>query len=483
MGDLVPDHRAAAAAALRPARHAGLEEVRGRRSAGGAPRTGRAGSPGRPDRRSGTPCRRPSAASGGAWRPARRGRASAASPRRAAPRGRPPIPAGDTIGVSSMALAPSVVVSSCWYPIRRPRRRKESATFAAVEDAAVNGRTLSLARAGDEQAFRELVDPYRGELRLHCYRLLGSLHDAEDHVQETLLAAWRGLEQFDGRSSLRTWLYRIATNRCLNALRARRRRPPRVEPMPDPPEPTRRSEPLWLEPYPDALLDGVADAAPGPEARYELKEAVGLAFVAALQRLPERQRVVLVLRDVLGFHAAEVAELLDTSEPAVKSALQRARAGLEGSLRAREPRARAASRVAAGARAGRPLRRRGRDRRRGRRRVAADRRRLADDAAPALRVPGPRGDRPLPGRPRRPARPAAAGRLRHAPTGSRRSAATSPTRRRASPSRTGCSCSRWRRSGSPPSPGSAAAACSAASGSPSRWRRATASRPSRGWSA
>jgi RNA polymerase sigma-70 factor (TIGR02960 family) len=193
-------------------------------------------------------------------------------------------------------------------------------------------RTLPQARAGDEEAFRELIAPYRGELQLHCYRILGSVQDAEDLLQETLLAAWRGLERFDGRSSLRAWLYRIATNRCLNALRDRRRRPRRVEPIADPPVPTRRSEPIWLEPYPDALLDTVADTSPGPQARYELKEAVGLAFVAALQHLPPRQRAVLVLRDVLGFRAAEVADMLETSEAAVKGALQRARAALERRL-------------------------------------------------------------------------------------------------------------------------------------------------------
>jgi RNA polymerase sigma-70 factor (TIGR02960 family) len=194
------------------------------------------------------------------------------------------------------------------------------------------GRTLSRARGGDEEAFRELVDPYRRELQLHCYRILGSVQDAEDLLQETLLAAWRGLEGFEGRSSLRTWLYRIATNRCLNALRDKRRRPRAVEPMAEPPEPTRLSDPAWLEPYPDALLDTVADAAPGPEARYELREAVSLAFVTALQNLPPRQRAVLVLRDALGFRAPEVADMLDTSEAAVKGALQRGRAALETRL-------------------------------------------------------------------------------------------------------------------------------------------------------
>jgi RNA polymerase sigma-70 factor (TIGR02960 family) len=188
--------------------------------------------------------------------------------------------------------------------------------------------TLSRARAGEENAFRELVDPYRAELQLHCYRILGSLQDAEDQLQETLVAAWRGLESFEGRASLRAWLYRIATNRCLNALRDRRRRPQEVR-MVDPPEPTRRAEPIWLDPYPDVLLEGLADAAPGPDARYETRESVGLAFVAALQHLPPRQRAALVLRDVLGFHTAEAAEMLDSSEASVKGALQRARVTLD----------------------------------------------------------------------------------------------------------------------------------------------------------
>ena len=124
---------------------------------------------------------------------------------------------------------------------------------------------LSRARAGDENAFRELVDPYRRELQLHCYRMLGSVQDAEDLLQETLLAAWRGLDRFEGRASLRAWLYRIATNRCLNALRDRKRRPQEVSSMVEPPEPTRMAEPTWLEPYPDALLEGVADTAAGPD--------------------------------------------------------------------------------------------------------------------------------------------------------------------------------------------------------------------------
>jgi RNA polymerase sigma-70 factor (TIGR02960 family) len=188
---------------------------------------------------------------------------------------------------------------------------------------------LTRARAGDGDAFRELTDPFRRELHFHCYRILGSVQDAEDAVQETLLAAWRGLQHFEGRSSLRAWLYRIATNRCLNVLRGRRRRPREVPAMVEPPEPTRRSEPVWLEPYPDVLLEGLVDSVPGPHARYETRETVGLAFVTALQHLPPRQRAVLVLRDALGFSGAEVAEMLDTTQAGVIAALQRARATLD----------------------------------------------------------------------------------------------------------------------------------------------------------
>ena len=193
-------------------------------------------------------------------------------------------------------------------------------------------RALTLALAGDENAFRGLTEPYRPELQLHCYRIVGSTQDAEDLVQETLLAAWRGLDQFTERASIRTWLYRIATNRSLDALRANARRPQRLEPLNDPPTPSRVTEPIWLEPYPDALLEGLADQAPGPEARYEHKEATALAFVAGLQHLPPQQRAVLVLRDVLGFRAAEVAAFLDTSDAAVNSQLRRARAALQSRL-------------------------------------------------------------------------------------------------------------------------------------------------------
>ena len=188
---------------------------------------------------------------------------------------------------------------------------------------------VSLARAGDEEAFRALVEPHRGELHVHCYRMLGSVQDAEDVLQETLVAAWRGLSGFEGRAGVRTWLYRIATNRCLNWLRDGERRPRTVPPTAVPfPEPTRSVEPIWLQPYPDRLLDGLPEASPGPEARYEVREAISLAFVTATQSLPPRQRAVLVLRDVLGFRAAEVAGMLDTTEDAVASALKRARTGL-----------------------------------------------------------------------------------------------------------------------------------------------------------
>ena len=190
---------------------------------------------------------------------------------------------------------------------------------------------LARARSGDDDAFRELTDPYRRELQLHIYRIVGSVQEAEDMLQETLLAAWRGLSRFEERASLRAWLYRIATNRSLDALRVNRRRP--AEAAHDAvPEPTRWSEPLWLEPYPDVLLEGIPDEAPGPEARYEAREGIALAFVAGLQHLPPQQRAVLVLRDVLGYRAGEVAEMLETTETAVNSLLRRARAAFESRL-------------------------------------------------------------------------------------------------------------------------------------------------------
>jgi RNA polymerase sigma-70 factor (TIGR02960 family) len=189
---------------------------------------------------------------------------------------------------------------------------------------------ISRARAGDDEAFQELTEPYRRELLVHCYRMLGSLQDAEDALQDALLAAWQGLERFEERASIRTWLYRIVTNRCLNALRSGRR-PAQEWNMPDvePPEPTRLGEVAWLEPFPDALLEDAMDAPLGPEARYEQTETISLAFVTALQVLPPRQLAVLILRDVLGFHADEVADMLDSTVDSVNSALKRARASLQ----------------------------------------------------------------------------------------------------------------------------------------------------------
>jgi len=190
---------------------------------------------------------------------------------------------------------------------------------------------IAKAQAGDDGAFRALTEPYLRELQVHCYRMLGSFADAEDALQDTLLSAWQGLDGFEGRASLRTWLYRVATNRCLSTLRSASRRPAQAWNIPgvEPPEPTRLGEVTWLEPYPDALLAGAIGAPPGPEARYEQAESISLAFVTALQTLPPRQVAVLILRDVLGFHAAEVADLLDVSVDAVNSALKRARAALQ----------------------------------------------------------------------------------------------------------------------------------------------------------
>ncbi|WP_425956225.1 RNA polymerase subunit sigma-70 [Xylanimonas sp. McL0601] len=194
---------------------------------------------------------------------------------------------------------------------------------------------VTRARAGDQLAFARLVEPYRRELHVHCYRILGSFADAEDALQETLLAAWRGLPGFEGRASVRTWLYTVATSRCLVALRTARRRP-RVD-WPPPgaalPAANQTFEPTWLEPYPDAVLGPVAAAPDDPEARYTARESISLAFVTVLQLLPPRQRAALVLRDVLGFHAREVAQMLDATEESVTSALKRARATLDREVR------------------------------------------------------------------------------------------------------------------------------------------------------
>jgi RNA polymerase sigma-70 factor (TIGR02960 family) len=196
----------------------------------------------------------------------------------------------------------------------------------------VTEQTLARAQAGDEAAFRELTERYRRDLELHCYRIVGSVQDAEDLVQETLLAAWRSLDGYAGRAAFSTWLYRIATNRCLNFLRDRNRRPREIPPPPDfpadGPAATHADETAWVEPHPD----GTPDTGPGPDAQYEAREAISLAFVAGLQHLPPTQRAALVLRDVMGFRAAEVADMLGTTEVAVNSALQRARQAFEERL-------------------------------------------------------------------------------------------------------------------------------------------------------
>jgi len=202
------------------------------------------------------------------------------------------------------------------------RRRQQA------ENCDVQGEVLTRARSGDDVAFEELVNPYRRELQAHCYRILGSVADAEDAFQESLTAAWKGLAGFEGRASFRTWLYRIATGRCLNMLRANRRSPERAE---------RQVEILWLEPYPDALLGELLDPTAGPEARYEQRENISLAFITALQVLAPRQRAALILTDVLDFSAREVADMLETTEQAVYGAVKRARAALARQLATAEP--------------------------------------------------------------------------------------------------------------------------------------------------
>jgi RNA polymerase sigma-70 factor (TIGR02960 family) len=193
---------------------------------------------------------------------------------------------------------------------------------------------ITRARTGDGKAFEELTHPYRRELQVHCYRMLGSFQDAEDVLQDTLLAAWQGLASFEERASLRTWMYRIATNRCLNARRSASRRQAKEWDVPgvEPPVPTRMGEVPWLQPFPETLLEGIVDTPPGPEARYEQSESISLAFVTAVQLLPPRQLAVLVLRDVLGFRASDVAGMLDSSVESVNSVLKRARASLEQKL-------------------------------------------------------------------------------------------------------------------------------------------------------
>jgi RNA polymerase sigma-70 factor (TIGR02960 family) len=200
-------------------------------------------------------------------------------------------------------------------------------------DSTTAERLLTRAQAGDPDAFTELTDPLRAELQVHCYRILGSVQDAEDVLQETMMAAWRGIDRFEGRAPLRAWMYKIATNRCLNALRGSRKRGAAAPPGPAadevplvrPPAPASDDEPVWLQPYPDHLLGDLADSAPGPEARYEARESVSLAFVAALQHLPPKQRATLVLRDVMGFRTAETADILGCTTDAVSGSLKRAR--------------------------------------------------------------------------------------------------------------------------------------------------------------
>jgi RNA polymerase sigma-70 factor (ECF subfamily) len=224
-------------------------------------------------------------------------------------------------------------------PVRGPVGVHTHETTAELKGGGatmVTAELISRARAGDGDAFRAVTEPHRRELQVHCYRMLGSFQDAEDALQDTLLSAWQGLASFEERSSLRTWLYRIATNRCLNARRSASRRPAQVWSSPDvaPPEPTRLGEVVWLEPFPDALLEG---APVSPEARYEQTESISLAFVTALQVLPPRQLAVLVLRDVLAFRASEVAEMLDATVDSVNSALKRARASLQSRRPSGEP--------------------------------------------------------------------------------------------------------------------------------------------------
>jgi RNA polymerase sigma-70 factor (TIGR02960 family) len=232
-----------------------------------------------------------------------------------------------------------------------------------TDQAQADPALLASAQAGDGAAFGALTGPFRRELHVHCYRMLGSAQDAEDALQETLVAAWRGIGQFEGRSSLRAWLYRIATNQCLNALRGSKGRALAARraaagaggsgapgaaggsapgasgtdagpagPAMALPEPATKDEPVWLEPYPDTLLAELPDAAPGPEARYEARESISLAFVVALQRLPPRQRAALVLRDALGYRAAEAAQILDCTLDTVNGSLKRARTALSALL-------------------------------------------------------------------------------------------------------------------------------------------------------
>ena len=336
--------------------------------------------------------------------------------------------------------------------------------------------TLARARAGDEDAFRELTDPYRRELQLHVYRIVGSAQDAEDLLQETLLAAWRGLERFEGRASVRAWLYRIATNRSLDALRASRRRPEDLPRMTEVPEPTRRAEPIWLEPYPDVLLEGIPDEAPGPERatrpRRRSRWRSSSAFSTS-RRSSARCSCC----------ATCSASVPRRSPRCSRPASPRSTASCAARVRRSSPparrrtRTRAAPELQARARRRRPLRRRGRGGRHRRHGRPAHRRRLGDDAARALGVPGRHRDRRVPTRPRgRRGAP-----LRLVPTranGQPAFGAICRVRKPISRGRTRCSSSRSSATGSPRSPGSPTAASSRSSDCRGRCdRRRSASRP------
>jgi len=221
---------------------------------------------------------------------------------------------------------PDTAAIGNWARAHRPVRRS-----AGVYTRVMDDELIARARGGDVDAFRQLTEPHRRELQVHCYRMLGSYQDAEDALQDTLLSAWQAIQGFEGRASIRTWLYRIATNRCLNARRSASRRPAKAWDVPgvQPPEPTQMGEVVWLEPFPDAVFDEAPGALPGPDARVERSESISLGFVTALQLLPPRQVAVVVLREVLGFQASEVAEMLDTTVESVTSALKRARATLQ----------------------------------------------------------------------------------------------------------------------------------------------------------
>jgi len=225
--------------------------------------------------------------------------------------------------ISSIAVS----ISGCGETKMTTMSRRIAGTEQVTRDE-----LISRARAGDAAAFQKLTEPHRRELYVHCYRMLGSLQDAEDTLQETLLAAWQGFKGFEGRASLRTWLYRIATNRCLNARRSASRRPAKAWDVPgvEPPSPSRLGEVPWLDPFPDGLLEEqAADVSLSPEDSYLQTESISLAFVAALQVLPRRQLATLILYDVLGFQASEVANMINSTVDSVNSALKRARANLQ----------------------------------------------------------------------------------------------------------------------------------------------------------